>query len=126
MSVWPEGVCRVQPVIGVLCELGLPLELAWALVYKGGAAGEHPMARAFRTDPWLNEVETCFREHQANTNHLLRTSFDCACCLCPEYLGATRPGTASTVERWNLGMRHELQQARHWTMLLASNAALVL
>ena len=97
--------CRVQEVIVVLVELGLPQELACDLVYKWKAV-EHPAVIALRTDAWLQQVREQY-ELWADK----RTAPNSTTCVCP------RNHIKGNGFDWELGHTHRHTPLRIWPMI---------
>jgi hypothetical protein len=101
--------CRVQEVIEVLVELGLPKELAWELVYKWKVV-EHPTAIALKTDPWLRRVREQFdwpdKRDVPNTTT----------CVCP------RNHTDNEGFDWESGLIHRYYGFPHYWSLMSPHA----
>jgi hypothetical protein len=97
----------VGETLMILIELGLPPELARYIVFRWKGV-EHPVARAWKTDPWLNAVHDIY-------SRLARAGRQPSTvdCVCPMNL-SRHIGVQRRIEH-----RHAL--SIHWSMVAKSS-----
>lgn len=97
----------VGVILMILIELGLPPELARYIVFRWKGV-EHPVARAWKTDPWLNAVHDIY-------SRLARAGRQPSTvdCVCPMNL-SRHIGVQRRIEH-----RHAL--SIHWSMVAKSS-----
>jgi hypothetical protein len=80
-----------EALASVLVELGLPLEIAWKIVYYWGGLGRHPLAVAYWTSPERKEYKRRFDNGEG------RMILCNNCCSCADI----QCGVAEYCVRWN-------------------------
>ena len=101
----------INEIIAVLMELGLPLELAWKVVYKWKGA-KHPTAIALRTDPWLRQVRDQYARRADG-----RLSPSSVLCVCP------RNYIKGVGFYWESGHYHRYVTPRVWPLVSSLSRA---
>ena len=96
----------VGETLMILIELGLPPELARDIMYRWKGV-EHPAARAWKTDPWLNAVHNLYA--QRGRYGLQPSTVDCVC-----------PRTMTTDIGFARGIVHRHTLPIHWSMVAKS------
>ena len=103
----------IHEVATILTRLGLPPELALAIVYRHGGV-MHPTAQVWKTDPWLRATlvrcGALIAADRSRGDRATRT-ITCTCSLSAD----------AQPRAWTMQRMHRAPVPRHWTVIVDSS-----